>query len=117
MTPPLPPTTGDPEAHLKKKKSSSQRAEGERQLSRGTALGRLRDTTVLSRGTLVEPMPDQRTFAFIPLALIADACRIGWNPSPALHGTPHGHYSALCEFVCCCGREAKLPAPLSRRPF
>lgn len=50
-----------------------------------------------------------RVFALIPLALIEDACRLGWNPSPALHGTPHGHYSALCEFVCCCGRAPLMP--------
>ena len=50
-----------------------------------------------------------RTFALIALAFVEDACCIGWNPTPALHGTPHGVYSALCEFVCCCGRTPVLP--------
>lgn len=52
----------------------------------------------------------ERVFAFIGLVLVEEACQLGWNPTPALFGTPHGMYSALCEWVCCCGRAPILPS-------
>jgi hypothetical protein len=45
-----------------------------------------------------------RTFRYIRLHQMHDALALGYVPSRALQGTPHGHYAVLCEFLCCCGR-------------
>lgn len=50
----------------------------------------------------------ERVFAYVPHELAGEAARLGWlwrGPLPS----PHGHYSDLWEFVCCCGRPAMHP--------
>jgi len=45
-----------------------------------------------------------RWYLFIRFADMPDAMCLGWMPLQALHGSHHGNWSVLCQFVCCCDR-------------
>jgi hypothetical protein len=65
-----------------------------------------------------DPPPARRrsgVFAYIPHALRDDALMLGWLWSARLP-SPHGAYSDLWEYRCCCGRPAFHPRTRTRVP-
>jgi hypothetical protein len=55
---------------------------------------------------------DEIVLKYAPHAYIEDYLKLGWLPSGidgGLFGTPHGRYSIIVEFLCCCGRPEKMP--------
>lgn len=43
-----------------------------------------------------------KTFHFVRHPEVLDWLRVGWIARPALEGTHHGQWSALCEWLCDC---------------